>query len=67
MGVIFKPKYMIGKMQQCVCIHIQIMHYHIGNVLCDVVTDLKTLIILTNKQMMNIPTLFLQFDFKFII
>ena len=39
MDVIFKPKHLIWKRQQCVHIHSQIMHYHTGNVYCDVVPN----------------------------
>ena len=43
------------------------MHYHTGNVYCYVVPNVNVLIFLTKKQIINIPTLVLQFDFKFII
>ena len=67
MGVIFMPNYLIWQGQQYVHIHSQIMHYHTGNVYCDVVTNFQVLIFLTKKQMINILTLDLQFDFTSII
>ena len=67
MGVIFMPKHLIWQRKQCVRIQSQIMHYHTGNVSYDVVPNVQALIFLTNNQMINIPTLVLQFDFIFII
>ena len=67
MGIIFTTKHMIWKMQQCVHIYSQIIHYHPGNVSCDVVPDVHMLIFLTKKQMINILTLVLQLLFTFII
>ena len=37
------------KMQQCVHIHSQIVHYHTGNGYCDVVPNVQVLIFLTKK------------------
>ena len=67
MGVIFTPKHMIWQRQQCVHIHSKIMHYHTGNVSCDVVTNVQAQIFLIKKQMINITTLVHQFVFTFII
>ena len=67
MGVIFKPKHMIWQRQQCVHTHSQIMRYHTGNVYCYVLPNFQALILLTRKQMINIPTLLNQFIFTFII
>ena len=67
MGVMFTPKHMIHQRQKCVRIHSKIMHYCNGNVSCDVVPNVQAFIVLTKKQMINIPTLVFQFDFKFII
>ena len=66
-GIIFTPKHLIWQGQQCVRIQSQIMHYHTINLPCDVVPNVKVLIFLTNKQVINILTLFLQFDFTLII
>ena len=67
MGLIFTPEYLIWKSKKCVRIHSQIMHYHTGNVSCNVVTNAQALIFLKKKQVINIPTLVLQFVFIFII
>ena len=67
MGVIFMPKRMICQRQKYVHIHSQIMHYHNGNVCCDVVRNVHVLILLTKKQMINIPMLDLQLDFTYIL
>ena len=63
MGIILTPKRLISKSQQCVCIHSQIIHYHTGNVSCDVVPNVQTLIFLTKKQIIKITTLVHQFVF----
>ena len=52
---------------KCVRIQIQIMHYHNGNLSCNVVPNDQSLIFLTKKRMINILTLVLQFVFTFII
>ena len=67
MGVILTPKHLICKVQQYVRIHSQILHYHTGNVSFNVVPNVHGLVFLTKKQIINIPTLVLQFDFIFII
>ena len=67
MGVIFTPKHMIWQRQQCVNIHSQIIHYHTGNVYCDVVPNVEALIFLTKKQVISILTPVLHFVFTFII
>ena len=67
MGVIFTPKHLIWQSLKCVHMHSQIMHYHIGNVVCDVVLNVQVLILLNKKHMINIPTLVLQLFFKLII
>ena len=67
MAVIFTPKHMTCKNQQCVHTHSQIMRYHTGNVYCNVMTNVQELIFLTKKQMISIPTPVLQFVFTFII
>ena len=67
MGVIFTPKNIKWKRQQCVHTHSHIMHYHTGNVYCDVVPNIQALIFLTRKQILSIPTLVLQLVFKLII
>ena len=67
MRVIFAPKHMVWQRQQFVRIHSQIMHYHTGNISCDVVSNVQVLIFLNKKQMINILTLVLQFDFTCII
>ena len=67
MGVVFTPKHLTRKRQQCVHTHIQIMLYHTGNVYCNVVPNFQALIFLTRKQMSSIPTPVLQFVFAFII
>ena len=66
MGVIFIPKHMTWKRQQCVHNHYKIMCYHTGNVYCDFVPNVLALIFLTRKQMISIPTPVLQFVFTFI-
>ena len=67
MGVIFMTNNPIWQSKQCVHIHSMIMHYHTGNLYCDVFPNAQMLIFLTKKQMINIPTLDLQFDFTSII
>ena len=67
MGVIFTSNHMTGKRQQCVHTHIMIMCYHNINLYWDVVTNVQSLIFLTRKQIISIPTPVLQFFFKFII
>ena len=67
MSVIFMPKHLIWQRQQCERIHSHIMHYRTVNVSCDFVPNFQELILLTKKQMINIPTLVLQLDFTFII
>ena len=67
MSVIFTPKHMTWKSQQCVHNHSLIMSYRKGNVYCDVVPNILALIFLTRKQMISIPTQVLQFVFTFII
>ena len=67
MGIIFTPKHLIWQRQQCVHIHSNIMHYHTGNVSCNVVPNVQALIFLTKKQIINIPTLVHQLFFTFII
>ena len=67
MGIIFISKHLIWQRQKCVNIHSHIMHYHTRNVYFDVVPNVHVLILLTKKQMINVPTLVLQFDFTFII
>ena len=66
-GVIFRTNNLIWHRQKCVRIYIQIMYYHIGNVSYDVVPNSQSLIFLTKKHMINIPTLVHQFVFAFII
>ena len=66
-GVIFTPKHMTWKRQQCVHNNSQIMHYQNGNVYCDVVPNVQALIFLTRKKMISIPTPVLKFVFTFII
>ena len=67
MGVIFTPKHMTWKRQQCVHTQSQIMCYQTVNVYCNVVPNVQTLIFLTKKQIIIIPTPVLQFVFVFII
>ena len=67
MGVVFTPKPMTWQSQKCVYTHSQIMCYHTGNVSFNVVPNFQSLIFLTRKQMINIPTPVLQFVFTFII
>ena len=66
-GVIFNKNNMAWKRKQCVNNHIQIMSYHTGNVYCGVVPNFQLLIFLTRKQMISIPTTFLEFVLTFII
>ena len=66
-GVIFTPRHMTRKRQQCVHTHSQIMRDHIGNVYCDVVPNSQALIFPPSKQMISIPTTVLQFVLTFII
>ena len=66
MGIIFTPKHITFQRQQCVHTHSHIMRYHTGNVYCNFVPNIQALIFLTRKQMISIPTLFLQFGFTFI-
>ena len=61
MGVIFMPNHIIWQRLKCVHIHSQIMHYHTGNVYCNVVPNVHVLILLTKKQIVSIPTQSLQF------
>ena len=67
MSVIFTPKHMTWKRQQCVYNHSLIMRYRKGNVYCDVVPNILALIFLNRKQMISIPILVLQLVFTFII
>ena len=67
MGIIFTPKHMTWKSQQCVHNHSQIMRYHTGNVYYDVVPNVQELIFLIRKHMIRIPTPVLQLVFTFII
>ena len=67
MGVIFTPKHLIWQSRKCVRIHTQIMHYHTGNLACDVVPNVQALILMAKKHMINIPTLVHQSVITFII
>ena len=67
MGVIFTPKHMTQKSQQCVHTNSQIMRYDTRNMYYDVVTNVQVLILLTRKNMISIPSLVLQLVFTFII
>ena len=59
-GVMFMPKHMIWKRQQCVHIHSHIMRYNTINVHCGVVPNVHVFIFLTKKHMISIPTPVLQ-------
>ena len=59
----FMPKHMTWQRQQFVKTHSQIIHYHTGNVYCDIVPNFLALILLTRKHMISIPTPFLQISF----
>ena len=67
MGVIFTPKHITCLSQQCMYNHSQIMCYHTGNVYYTVVPNVQSLILLTSRQMIIIPTPVLQFVFTFIV
>ena len=67
MGVIFTPKHMTQKSQQCVHTNSQIIRYHTGNVYYNGVPNVQALIFLTRKQMISILTPDLQFVLTFII
>ena len=49
MVIIFTPKHMICQRQQCVHIHSHIIHFHTGNISCNVVPNVQALIFLTQK------------------
>ena len=49
MGIIFMTKYITWQRQKCVHTHSQIMHYHTGNVYCNVVSNFQALILLNRK------------------
>ena len=66
MGVIFMPKHLIFKMQQCAHIHILIMHFHTGNVYCGDAPTVLVLIFLTKKQIKNTNKQHPQLGFTFI-
>ena len=51
----------------CMNTHSHIMRYNTGNVYCDVVPNVQSLIFLTRKQIISILTPVLQFVFTFII
>ena len=53
MGVIFMPKHLICKRLQCAHILILIMHFHTGNVFCDVLTTVHVSMFMTKKQINN--------------
>ena len=67
MGVIFTPNDMKWQRQQCVHTHSQTMRYDTRILYCDVVPNVKALILLTRKQIIIIPTPVLQLVFTFII
>ena len=66
MGVIFMPKHLIWKMQQCELILILIMHFHTGNVYCGAVSIVLVLILLTKKQLKNMKKQHPQLGYNFI-
>ena len=66
MGVIFIPKNLIWKMQQCEIILIQIMHFHTGKVYYGAVPTVHISIFLAKKQMKNMKKQHPQLGFTFI-
>ena len=66
MGVIFMPKHLIWKMQQCALILIRMMHFHTRNVYYGYVPTVHVLIFLTKKQIKNTKKQHPQLGFTFI-
>ena len=66
MDVIFMPKHLIWKMQQCAHILILIMHFHTRTVYCGVVLNVHISIFLTKKKIKSMNKQHHPLDFTFI-
>ena len=64
--VIFMPKHLIWKMQQCAHILSMIMYFHTGNVYYSDVPTVHVSIFLTKKQMKSTKKQLPQYGFTFI-